>query len=107
MNSNQLKALAGLLLIAFGLACCGASAHHITLTWDPPAKIPPKISVVGYNVYRSENGDSGFSKIATKVQSPYDDYRVMSGHTYYYAVTAVFSAPSESQFSEKVHATVP
>lgn len=64
--------------------------------------------MVGYNVYRWTKKDGTSIKIATKVQGPpYEDHQVMSGETYFYAVTAVDRAGRESRLSENIQATIP
>ena len=106
MRTHRGKALLALAALAVGLACRAEGPHSVTLSWQPP-KLPVGASVVGYNVYR-RTGDGGFVKIATKVSGPpYEDRLVISGRTYFYAVTAVDQSGRESRLSESTQATIP
>jgi len=80
--------------------------HGVTLTWQPP---PPESGgeIVGYNVYRKTDETPKFVKIAERVRSPYEDTLVMSGRTYFYAVTSVDQSGRESRYSAVTRATVP
>ncbi len=81
--------------------------HSVTLTWNAPS-LPPKASLVGYNVYRWTTKDSRNMRIATQVPGPpYEDRQVVSGETYFYAVTAVDQKGRESRLSENIQATIP
>lgn len=64
--------------------------------------------LAGYNVYRRE-GDGAVTKInAELLQSPgFDDPKVDAGRTYYYSVSAVDTAGSESPRSLEASVTVP
>jgi len=67
-------------------------APSIDLSWDANAEN----DVLGYNVYRAENGE--FVKVnAELLPAPaYRDLRVEPGHTYSYRVTAVDQRQNES-----------
>ena len=107
MRANRGKVLFGLLVMAVGLACHPKAPHSVTLTWQP-TKPPTGVSVVGYNVYRRTKAESGYTKIATRVPGPpYEDHQVVSGQTYFYAVTAVDQSGRESRLSENIQATIP
>lgn len=70
--------------------------------------MPAKMSLVGYNVYRWTTKDSRYLRIATQVPGPpYEDREVVSGETYFYAVTAVDQKGRESRLSENIQATIP
>ena len=94
-------------LLCVGLACSHRVPHHsVTLMWEAPAA--PGVSVVGYNVYRSTTSGKQFVKIASRVPGPpYEDRLVVSGHTYFYVVTALDQAGHESRFSGEIRATIP
>ena len=101
------RLLLSLLALTFGLACQAKVPHSVTLTWQPP-KASPDASVVGYNIYRRTKEKTGYVKIATKVPGPpYEDRLVVSGQTYFYAVTAIDSLGRESRLSEYIQATIP
>jgi exo-poly-alpha-galacturonosidase len=63
--------------------------------------------LAGYNIYRSTTSGSGYAKINTSLRtsSDYNDIGVTNGTTYYYVVTAVNTALSESGYSSQVSAT--
>jgi fibronectin type 3 domain-containing protein len=64
--------------------------------------------VAGYNVYRGTTLGA-YSRINPTLDSgtAYADSTVVSGHTYYYAATAVDSAGVEGVYSTPVEATIP
>jgi len=77
--------------------------HTVHLTWNPSAS-----AVAGYRVYRSErNGSAYYPLTAALSNLSYDDATVLSGTTYYYAVTAVDSSGMESDFSNQTTAVIP
>jgi fibronectin type 3 domain-containing protein len=79
--------------------------HAVTLTWLGSGS---DASTSGFNVYRSTTPGTGFVKIASRVSFPwYEDDRVVSGQTYFYAVTSLDLAGFESKFSSEVQATIP
>lgn len=93
-------------------ACTTASSHSVLLNWTASAT-----SGVNYNVYRSSSASS-FSTSATPSSAyrlttttpiaglSYIDGTVLSGQTYYYAVTAI-NTSGESYASSTVTAAVP
>lgn len=102
-----------LLALAVVLAChpktppSSPTPHSVTLMWKTP-NLPPKVSLVGYNVYRWKTKDSRYLKIATQVLGPpYEDRQVVSGETYFYAVTAVDQKGRESRLSENIQVRIP
>jgi Fibronectin type III domain len=81
--------------------------HSVTLMWKAP-RVPPRVSVIGYNVYRWTKNDSRNVRIATQIPGPpFEDRQVASGETYFYAITAVDQAGRESRLSENIQATIP
>ncbi len=78
--------------------------HTVRLSWNPSSS-----AVAGYRVYRSESANGGFQDISASLLSStsYDDATVVSGSTYFYAVTAVDSAGVESPYSNEATAAVP
>jgi hypothetical protein len=95
-----------LLLAAFvlpNLACHrNTEPHRGTVNWSAPAGA----EVVSYNVYRRIPG-AGFVKLAQVPAPPYEDRLVLSGNTYYYAVTAIDKSGHESRFSVPTQTTIP
>ncbi|MGA7292597.1 MAG: fibronectin type III domain-containing protein [Terriglobales bacterium] len=84
-----------------------AAPHSVTLKWQNPPAVRG-VSIVGYNIYRSNTSGKGFVKIASRVAGPpYEDHQVVSGHTYFYVVTAVDQAGRESKVSDEVKAKIP
>jgi fibronectin type 3 domain-containing protein len=107
MSFQLERALLGCLVLAAGLACSARTSHSVTVSWEAP-KSPSGALIVGYNVYRKSKEDSGYARIATRVQGPpYEDTHVTSGHTYFYAVTAVDKTGRESRLSENIQAKIP
>lgn len=82
----------------------GSHGHFAVLNWKPSTS-----SVVGYNVYRSEDPHGPFKKLNAKPirETTYKDSAVQPGHAYSYTVTAVDRQGQESGFSNQVRASVP
>ncbi len=80
-----------------------ADNGNVTLDWDNNGET----DLAGYNVYRSTTQGSGYSKLNTSLitDSNYIDSSVVNGTPYYYVVTAVDSASSESGYSNEANAT--
>lgn len=78
--------------------------HSVSLIW-----IDTDSGIAGYNVYRSSQTGSGYTKLNSSVmtQTLYTDSTVQSGSTYYYVVTAVNSSGAESGFSAAALAVIP
>jgi len=88
-----------------GLTSSAAVAQHtVTLHWNASASA----SVIGYYVYRATPAGQ-FTKLNSTADSSttYEDVGVSSGVTYYYMVTTVDSAKTESSASDQVSVTVP
>jgi uncharacterized protein YfaP (DUF2135 family) len=77
--------------------------YTVNLSWNPSTSV-----VAGYNVYRGTTLGA-YSRINPTLDSgtAYADSTVVSGHTYYYAATAVDSAGVEGIYSTPVEATIP
>ena len=73
-----------------------ASSGKIRLTWEAVA------GAVKYEIWRSAEKNSGFSRIRTQKGTTYNDASAKAGTTYYYKVKAVDSAGNVSQFSNRV-----
>jgi hypothetical protein len=58
-----------------------------------------------YRVYRKEEGDTYYERIATVKVNEYVDWGVRNGHTYLYTVTARDRDGNESDFSETAYDT--
>jgi len=103
-----------LAVLGFAVAGCGGKApdspavpvqpHSVTLAWD--ASVSP---ISGYRVYRATNPNDppGLLGVTPAGTTQYVDTTVEAGHTYFYVVTAFDSAGMESDFSNKITATVP
>lgn len=75
----------------------------VTLTW----KTSTSANVVGYNVYRGTvSGSYGLLSSMNSAPS-YTDTTVQNGQTYFYVVTAVDSAGTESPYSNLAQAVIP
>ncbi|WP_298440546.1 carboxypeptidase regulatory-like domain-containing protein [uncultured Ferrimonas sp.] len=87
--------------IVSGLAAY-AGNQEIGLIWSASAQR----SVVGYNLYRSEDDGASFIKVNTAplTRSYHSDLTVNNDHNYQYYVTAVDDAANESERSEVVAA---
>jgi fibronectin type 3 domain-containing protein len=82
-------------------------AHHsVHLTWQP---VRTGEKIVGYNIYRSNDGDAKLRKLnASPVSKPeYDDGTVKSGVTYLYVVKSVDAKGVESGPSNQIRLSVP
>ena len=81
----------------------------VVATSDNNAQINISWNAVGgatsYNVYKSQNPDTGYEKIGTTTDTFYQDKDVQSGIRYYYKITAVQSG-IESAFSDKASGTL-
>jgi len=77
--------------------------YTVNLSWNPSTSV-----VAGYNVYRGTTLGA-YSRINPTLDSgtAYADGTVVSGHTYYYAATAVDSSGVESVYSTPIVATIP
>jgi fibronectin type 3 domain-containing protein len=78
--------------------------HSVDLKWKAGVS-----GVVGYNVYRSEMDRGPYTKLTSAPirATNYTDRSVESGHTYFYAVTAVDSRGKESVHSNQAKALIP
>lgn len=101
------------LLVVSALLCLGVAScrkpqpHTVTLTWHAPPSVSG-VTIVGYNVYRKTSYAGEFVRIASRVQTPlYEDRLILNDRTYIYAVTAVDQAGRESRFSGEVQAVIP
>lgn len=82
-----------------------ASAHSITLNWDPSPS-----QVIGYNLYRGTTPGGPYPlKLTSAPQSMTDfvDDSVAGGSTYYYVATSVDMNSVESIYSNQIAATIP
>jgi hypothetical protein len=87
-----------------GVTITQTAAHDVNLSWSPS-----RSSVAGYNIYRGTQTAGPFTKINSNLETAtvYTDSSVTSGHTYYYATTAVNSNGVESGHSNLAQATIP
>jgi fibronectin type 3 domain-containing protein len=105
-----------LMLALFLLVATQASAQKklirhpsVSLTWTASVSA----SVIGYNVYRSTTGTPPFTFLANLPAAAigYRDASVVSGTTYYYAITTVGMDPpyvvTESLYSSQTVAVIP
>src|SRR5579884_3500256 len=86
------------------LVVSAAVQHSVALSWTDTSS-----GIAGYNVYRSTQSGSGFTKLNSSLSTAtsYTDSTVKSGTTYFYAVTAVNTAGMESALSAAVEAIIP
>jgi len=88
------------------------SSWHVTAEFDYPfvyvTWIGSSFDLAGYNIYRRE-GDGAATKINTDLHKTpgFQDTHVEAGRTYYYSVSAVDRAGSESPRSLEASVTVP
>jgi len=78
--------------------------QSVTLTWTANTES----DLAGYNIYRSTTSGSGYSRVATGVIPPpeqYTDDGLINGITYYYVITAVDTSGNESPYSNEDNAT--
>ena len=107
-SSPSHSLLLALLILACALSGCHKSRPHwVHLTWDAPIASATS-PVAGYNVYRTTISGESYLKLASGVASrSYDDYLVVSGRTYFYAVTTVAGSGQESRYSGEVRVAIP
>jgi len=81
-----------------------AIQHTVRLNWDASPS-----AVIGYRVYRSQTSGASYTPLtgAPVNTLSYADTTVASGATYYYVVTAVSAAGTESVYSNQVKAVIP
>jgi len=77
--------------------------HTVDLDWSASA------DAVGYNIYRGAASGGPYTMINSALDSTtaYTDATVVSGQTYYYAVTAVDGSSNESGYSNQTQAVIP
>lgn len=76
----------------------------VDLIWAPVSDV----DLEGYNVYRHEEGTAPVKLNAAPLKVPaYRDIAVVSGHTYFYSVSAVDVRANESARSEEASESVP
>ena len=112
MSLGKLTGWMLLLVLGPALAGCGKSTpappprkpHSATLVWDASTS-----KVTGYRIYRSTdpNAKPDLLAVTSADVTRYEDRTVEAGRTYYYAVRAVGLGDAESEFSEKISATIP
>jgi Cep192 domain 4 len=87
-----------------GTGAASQAQHSVKLNWN--ASTTPG---VGYIVYRSENSGGPYSPLfGTSTENlTYQDTTVAAGSTYYYVVTSVDPAGTESVYSNQVTAAIP
>jgi Abnormal spindle-like microcephaly-assoc'd, ASPM-SPD-2-Hydin len=105
LNITSSASSAPLVVSLSGSGAATSSAQHaVKLNWN--ASSTPG---VGYIVYRSENSGGPFSPLfGTSTENlTYQDSTVASGSTYYYVVTSVDTAGTESIYSNQVTAAIP
>ena len=78
--------------------------HSVSLSWSASTS-----QVAGYNVYRRSQPSGSFTKLNSILETAtvYSDANVVSGQTYYYAVTSVDGKLVESAYSNIATAVVP
>lgn len=79
--------------------------HSVSLGWNTSISS----GVAGYNIYRGTASGGPYTRINSALDTaPSDtDSSVQAGQTYYYVVTAVDSAGTESSYSSQAQAVIP
>ena len=97
--SNATNPSASILLSATAI-----TTHTVDINWDASTS-----SVVGYNIYRSDQSAGPYSKLTVTPATctSFSDQTALGGHTYFYAVTAVAADGTESDPTAAVSASVP
>jgi len=92
-------------LAAVATAAEGGAEASIDLSWQPGTEA----DLAGYAVYRSEAGGAWerISPTEPAIGPAFHDTKVLAGHTYTYAVTAVDQGGHESARSVEAQETVP
>jgi hypothetical protein len=87
-----------------GTAVAASAQHSVALSWTETSS-----SVTGYNVYRSMQSGTGYTKLNSSLipSQSYTDNSVSGGLTYYYVVTSVDGSGNESAYSAQVSAAIP
>lgn len=86
-------------------ASATSSSHSVDLSWTASTTT----TVSGYKVYRSSLSGGPYTSLDTNpvTSTIFTDLNVAAGSTYYYVVTAVDSAGTESSYSNQATAVVP
>lgn len=75
--------------------------HQIDIYWNAN----DERDLSGYRVYRSEQAEAGYQRIASVGANTYTDRDVANGRSYYYKITAFDDAGNESGGSEAIRDT--
>jgi fibronectin type 3 domain-containing protein len=111
MTPGKLIRSISLAVLALTFAGCQKKAlalpigqHSATINWTAS-----KSQVEGYRVYRTTdpNASPGLLTVTPADTTRYVDTTVEAGRTYYYSVKAFDADGRESDFSEKISATIP
>jgi fibronectin type 3 domain-containing protein len=112
MSPRKIIRWISMLVIALALAGCGETIsapaagkpHSATVTWKASTS-----KVSGYHVYRTTDpkAQPGLLAVTPADVTQYVDKTVEAGRTYYYSVKSVGLDGAESNFSEKISATIP
>ena len=103
---SRLLSLASLLAVGLGLAALTPSLHgqpSVTLAWDPSASS----GIAAYRLYEGGASRTYTNVIAAGNATTATAPNLLSGATYYFAVTAVDSTGLESAYSNEIIYTVP
>jgi len=81
------------------------TAPFVDLSW----RASGSPDVVGYNIYRSNSSNGGYSRLNSELDADtyFTDATVAGDTTYYYATTAVNSSGKESSYSNQAKVVVP
>lgn len=79
------------------------TAHSVTLNWQASSSS----GVTAYDVYRSTVSGGYYGLLGNTSRLTYKDTAVQSGTTYYYVVTALNGAGTQSRYSNQVTANIP
>jgi fibronectin type 3 domain-containing protein len=76
----------------------------IDLSWEPGTEV----DAIGYNVYRSENGEPAVKITAQPIPgTSFHDEHVLAGRRYIYSITAIDRTGNESARSKPAEETMP
>ena len=79
--------------------------HSVDLAWTASSGS----GVTGYNIYRATKTGGPYTKVnsSLNLDTTFTDNSVVAGTTYFYVVTAVDGAGTESAYSNEAKAIVP
>jgi hypothetical protein len=85
-----------------------AANHLVTLGWTPDLQ-PVGVTIASWNIYRSSFIEGPYTDLASEPAGTltYVDTAVVAGQAYFYVLTSVDAAGTESAYSAPISATIP